>query len=441
MSDLNLLDVESLVDKFLEERQAGISSLHRIYFKTSNTVSLQALTAELKEELKSGCVTFINKNYSMEELDTYLFYIVNAYCKRKTTVKPKKKTEYVCPGCLFLGKETLIFMRKFFDCEECGEEYKKASDPKWIEFFSAFKKHNKSGVRCSGCKRFIPYPLVSSDMVSCPYVDCFFAGEIASLKKMHHPTSESNLEILSLDYDKSGTSMKNNLSSGEESALSKLESKEDLLDKIKIIKSIIEYQSNNAPYSSSDFTVKHKQLVYDSFNTLLDQYPEDMVNYLINNSRSGGFQHKIFQEYISLLEASLPIIVSKNKKMYKVTSLLDDNLSLFNGISTFNAVVNQNMEVKNNTQEFYIGNRKGTYSKPYYIGKLLSILDSETKEPILKNVVEYSFNKIKLKDVPPGTKVTVKHLRVAPHYQMGGMVYVNRIRKKIVERARILMHK
>jgi hypothetical protein len=103
--------------------------------------------------------------------------------------------------------------------------------------------------------------------------------------------------------------------------------------------------------------------------------------------------------------------------------------------------VNQNLEIKNNTQEFYIGNRKGAYAKPYYMGKLLSVINKDTKEPILNNVVEYSFNKIKLKNVPPGTKVIIKHLRVPPHYQMGGMVYVNRIRKKIVERARILMHK
>jgi hypothetical protein len=435
------LDVDALVDKFLEDKKQGISTLHRIFFKTSNYVSLQSLIAELKEELKTGCINLINKGSSLEDLDTYLFYIVNSHCKKRTAIKSKKRIEYVCPGCLFLGKETLIYFHKTFECEECQEKFEGASDPKWVEFFSCFKKHNKSGFRCSGCKRFVPTPFGMVNMIICPYTDCVFAGEISSLKKMHHPTSESNAEILSLDYAKTGSSIKDNLSSLEENVLSKLESKEELFNKVKIIKGIIEYQSNSAPYSSSDFTVKHKQLVYAAFERLLEQYPEDMVSYLLDNSRSGGFQHKIFQEYIKLLEDAFPLFVSKNKKMYNITSLLDENLCLFNGISIFESIVLSNLEIKNNTQEFYIGNRKGTYAKPYYIGKLLSVIDNNSKEPIINNVVEYTFNKIKLKNISAGTPVTVTHLRVAPHYQMGGMVYVNRIRKKIIERAHILMHK
>ena len=54
----------------------------------------------------------------------------------------------------------------------------------------------------------------------------------------------------------------------------------------------------------------------------------------------------------------------------------------------------------------------------------------------MNHVASYSFNLIKCRDLEPGTKVTVTHLRVPPHYQMGGMVYINRIRKKIVDRVK-----
>jgi hypothetical protein len=54
-------------------------------------------------------------------------------------------------------------------------------------------------------------------------------------------------------------------------------------------------------------------------------------------------------------------------------------------------------------------------------------------------VKDYSFSKIRVQDIEPGTPVTVTHLRVPPHYQMGGMAYVNRIRKKIVERAKAMI--
>ncbi len=89
----------------------------------------------------------------------------------------------------------------------------------------------------------------------------------------------------------------------------------------------------------------------------------------------------------------------------------------------------------------YIGSRKGSIAKPYYIGKLLSITDNKNKKPIIDFVKEYSFSKIKLKDISPGLDVTVSHLRIPPHYQMGGMVYINRIRKKIVDKAKLTLQK
>src|SRR5208282_1472945 len=107
-------------------------------------------------------------------------------------------------------------------------------------------------------------------------------------------------------------------------------------------------------------------------------------------------------------------------KFYKVESLLDDNIKIFDGISIFTGIVTDKLEVKNGTTEYYIGGRKASYTKPFYIGKLLSIVDSQSSESLMDNVVEYSFSKIKLQNIQPGGEVIVTHLRIPPHYQMGG---------------------
>lgn len=437
----NLLDVDSLIEDFVKKHEQGIATVHRIYFHNNDSLSIRSLVAELMDELRTGCVTFINKNDEMEGLDSYLFYIVNDYCKRKTADQVKKKTEYLCPGCLFFKKENLVVLyNKYFKCEDCEEELKRSSDPKRILFFKTFFKHNKNGYRCADCERFIPHPLDDAPIVSCPYFDCCFAGVWSSLRRMHHPNSESKLEILTLDANRAdGRTFKDAVASSTVDAQSQLEIEEELENKVNLLREVMVSQSDNVSYSGSDFTTHHKQLVYRAFVDLLKRYPSEMVSYLLGGSRSGGFQHKVFQEYIRLLEESFPYSFKKNGKRFKVDSLLDENLNLFSGISIFDGIVTDRLVIKNATKEFYIGGRKGSVSEPYYIGKLLNLADKTTKNSLMSCVVEYSFNQIKVKDIVPGTLVTVTHLRVPPHYQMGGMSYVNRVRKKIVERAQLLL--
>jgi hypothetical protein len=442
VNTLNLMDVDSLVESFLKEREQGIATLHRIYFKSGNQLSLRALVESLKDELRTGCVTFVNNGYSMEEINDYLFYIVNSYCKKQAAPNLKHKAEYICPGCVFLGKEySVLNFNKVLYCDECEDELKNnAADPKRAFFFRTFYRHNKNGYRCPDCERFIPHPIDNSSGVSCPYFDCVWSGTIGDLNRMHHPTSQSNPEKLILDASHEGFSLKDNIQSQDVDVHTQLEFAEDLQNKVKAIKEIIETQSNNAAYSSASATVKHKQCVYQAFSNLLERLPDEMVGYILNSTGSHmGFQHKIFQEYISLLEASLPFVVFKNKQPVKIDNIMDANLGLFDKISIFEGIVNDKMVIKNETKDFYIGGRKGTYAKPYYIGKLLNVIERDTKKPLMSNVEEYTFSKIYMRDTKPGTLVIVTHLRVPPHYQMGGMVYVNRIRKKIVERARSIV--
>lgn len=438
----NLLEIDSLIEEFLTEHDRGIATLHRIYYKTDNQLSLRALKEELKDELRTGCVTFINNDRPKEELNDYLFYIVNSFCKKQAKSDTKQKTEYICPGCVFMGKEySVLLLDKILKCDECEAELKNCSNPQMKHLFQAFYRHNKNGYRCPDCERFIPHPIDNSSNVLCPYFDCSFTGSVNGLHKMNHPTSKSNPEKLILDSSQENFCFKDNIADSGIDGSTQLEFNEEVADNVKLLKEIIETQSNNIAYSSSDATVKQKQLVYQAISNLLDKYPAEMSAYLLNSTDSHmGFQHKIFQEFISLLEETFPFFISKNRKLYKIDNLLDNSLCLFDGISVFNGMINDKMVIKNGTQEYYIGGRKAAYAKPFYIGKLLSIIHQESKEPLISYVKDYSFCRIRMRDIEPGTPVTVTHLRVWPHYQMGGMVYVNRIRKKIVERAKVVIN-
>jgi len=431
---ITISDIDALVSDFISEYYSGINTIHRQYFDIHDELAVGAFIKEIEEELKNGCISFVNNNSSLDGLNSYLFYITNINAKNKSTVKYRKVAEYLCPGCLFVGRTNLLSVKgNLLVCDDCVASLKKSTDPKMIDFFKVFSKHNKRGYRCPDCNRFIPQPIITSQVIICPYLDCCFSGDLDSLKKMNHPSSQSNLEKLYSDLDVIKAI------SGSPAADSAFEEKSDLIDKVSVVKSTIDSLKNSVPYNSTDFTAIHKLQAYQAFLNILDLYPEDMIDYLLYNSRSGGFQNKIFQEYIRLIEESMPFCYKKGKEVCRVSSLLDKNLSLFDGISTFNGFVNEKCEVKNNTQEFYIGGRKASYVKPFYIGKLLNIIDAKSKNSLLSNVVEYSFSKIKMKDVVLGSEVIVTHLRVPPHYQMGGMVYVNRARKKIVDKSKLVL--
>lgn len=131
------------------------------------------------------------------------------------------------------------------------------------------------------------------------------------------------------------------------------------------------------------------------------------------------------------MEQELPFSFIKNKKQFIITSLLDKNLGLFDGISTFNSIVSDKLIIKNETEDIYIGGRNGVCKKPFYIGKLIDV--EVNGNSIMNNVKSYSFTKIQLANVIPGTIATITHMRTPPHFQMGGMAYINRARKEILK--------
>lgn len=428
------MSIDLLVLDFLDKNNLGIKTMLNLYLPGAKDDHISSIKLSLLDKLKSKSAEFLYKNddssiddLPVDDLYTDLFYLSNEFIKASAIPETKEKNnkKYLCPGCLFNNKKNIISIyNDVFKCKNCENELRELNDSKNIYFFRTFFIHNKSGYKCRDCNRFIPHPIDNSPTISCPYTDCIFVGTWSSLKKMNHPMVKQN-EVC------------DSPSINDEIIQSKkiIKLSEDQKIKFSILKDVIDCQKHNIYYNNPTFALKLKYVCYDAFNNILNEYPEAMVKYLLENSRSGGFQCKIFQEYIRLLESEMPFSIKKNNKYYMVESLLDENLTLFNGISSYEEIVSDKLEVKNSTTEFYIGGRSGFISKPYFIGKLLNISEKDSKSILLDKVVGYNFSKIYLKDVKPGTEVIVTHLRAPPHYQMGGMVYVNRIRKNIIEEA------
>lgn len=441
IKSLSLSDVDDLVEHFVSTNNDSIHK-HWISKNESSKLGYEAFVAELKPQLKNSCVTFLNSNLEFSVLNAYLFSTVITASKKEISQNIKRIAMPVCPGCKFLGFEQVLSSKKVYRCSRCEEQLQQPLSVQHKKLASIFAIHNNNGYKCPDCTRFIPHPRDTSRDITCPYFNCAFFGSIGELIKMRHPTVMQKVRISSLDVCIKDTNVtsKDALVSGDISTQSGLEIKENIDSNLLLLRETIDSQVNSLYYTSSEATRTQHLAMYEAFKNMVDTHPEEMISYLCYLNRGEGLQHKIFQEFISILEKNLPFGFKKNGKMFKISSLLDEKLSLFDGISNFSGVVSDKRDIKNQTEEYYIGGRSGAYSKPYYIGKLLEVINKSTGTSILSDVKEYSFSKIKFKTTSPGTQVMVTHLRVPPHYQMGGMVYLNRIRRKIVDKIYLTQH-
>lgn len=178
-------------------------------------------------------------------------------------------------------------------------------------------------------------------------------------------------------------------------------------------------------WNSSEFTLHHKKAVYDAFLYFLKKEESDFIRYLDGTGKP-GYGAKVFQLYTEILNLSLPISYVKNKKKITINNITDSELGLFDGISEFTAHSKDGV-ITNNTQEFFVS-KNGTIGDKFYIGKLLDLTDAEGSS-IMENVTHYGFGYIAANI--PDQKVYVKHLRIPPSYQRGGMAYVSDCKKKI----------
>lgn len=259
---------------------------------------------------------------------------------------------------------------------------------------------NKLGYRCPDCNRFIANP--DATTIACSQSDCFFSGTTSDLKRMRKPAELVSIQVV--------TPPPANITP---------------------ILNVIEDHLSTLQYTSVNCTMKQKTFVLQAFKSLLKKYPNEMSLYLTEGKRGNQLQSKLFQEYVSILESNLPFSYKASSGIIQVDSLTHPSINPFNGLSKFDAVVEDNQNIKNKTSEIYIGNRKSYYCQPFYIGKLLDVIDNRGIS-WLHGVTDYSFSLIKT-NLAPGTKVQVSHLRIPAHYQVGILSHINRIKKSLTD--------
>ncbi len=430
-------------------------------------LSFRAFQKAAEERIKAALSTFyLDKkhwlkgrdikpylNVTIENLSNELYW---EYSGRKKL----KSRSFACPLCKDRGfKQTLKQSGDMLKCELCqksldfllekigtGEDLADVQNEYLIR--GAFAEHSVDGLRCPDCLRFIPASSSSGvSNIACPYGDCHFFGYTQDLLKMNHPTTTTvkpnimatSLDSLSLHFD---NSVQEYLSSYDVNAEEFLLFHEDMMDKIKMINEVIDGQLAEVKRNSFDSTRVQKMLMYKAYRTMLGKHPADMIHYLCHRKQvSEPLQAKIFQTYVSIVEGFLPFTMYKGGKDIDIISLTDSNLSLFQGISEFEATVQEDYSIPNLTKEVYIGGRSYHNYGPCFIGRLISILDSDHRNSLMDKVESYSFSKIQMsEDMPIGTSVIVRHFRILSHYEMDSLVFLQRIRKRLVDSLYFRLH-
>lgn len=461
---LDKSDLGWIVPKLLSHYDARIRLLaRRAYGSAANqtengpSVALSAFREWVKNELNSALETFLFKSEhwrSGRDIEPYLIKSISRLADRLKwgQESEKKVNALVCPGCKYLlKKEFLQPFGQLWKCPACYEqtqiidgEILKANDLMAIKLemkaklFKAFAFHSKTGYRCPECYRFIPESSNGAHGIVCPYPDCSYFGSVSHLEKMIHPVSLTRRNNLSLQtpIDEKHQIQELIVSHNIE-AECRIQASETFVEELNILKQVVDGQLDLVKRTNCAGTKLQKVLMYEAYKNIINEYPEEMVSYLVHRKQSADFplQAKIFQEYVGLMQDSLPYTIIQNNEEHEIVSLLDPKISLFDGISIFDASVRFDHTIPNNTTECYMGGRKFKNYGPCFIGLILDIENKNTNFSIKNEIEEYSFVQIKMKNtVDVGTPVTVKHYRMPSHYEMGSLVYLQRARKKIVDK-------
>lgn len=444
-------DLDLYLPKLLDFYSAKIAFLSRKSYG-NNIVGYNAFKEMAKTEIRKALNTFIFTSElwkQKRDINPYILTCLNRLSdKISDDVNVIKKTNYpICPIAKLENiKEFLIEDGKYLKSNYCISKIQELqkennlSNQNLIKFYTLFALHSKKGYKCPECNRFVPANAAVNKQIICPYTDCAFVGFISTLKPMAHPVSSkikptNSLQELIFNDGSSGLT-KQDLLEDDNRPDTEIFVSESFETELNTLKEVIKEQLSLIRRTNSSSTLHQKLLMYEAFDSMTDQMPYEMVSYLVHRKQNADFpiQSRIFQEYIKLIQNVLPIEIIKNGKKHTIVSLTDPLMSLFTGFSEYEAIVDENECIPNNTKELYVGERQFKCYGPCFIGKLIDVVDQNSGESLLSNVIEYSFVKIKIANVEPGTQVLVKHFRIPSHYEMGSLVYLQRARKKIVDR-------
>lgn len=443
----------------------------KAYGMDTSSVAIEAFKERSKAEIRAALLTFIFKKEhwrNKRDLNSYLLTCLRRLSGRLYyDQNAVKRTNIpICPACKYEGrkeftrKESVATNRGLLICAHCTTESARLQDElkdknsiigqTKYKFYSQFALHSKKGYRCSDCLLFIPKSLINGRII-CPYPNCMFMGKVKDVEEMNHPTGTSSRFMVSINKPINSLGSSSPTMSFQDMFEAQAIDPGDRLDiqtkfnkEHKILSQVIEDQINTIKRTNNASTIIQKLLMYEAFKKMLDKHPEDMISYLAHVKQNSDFpiQARIFQEYAFLIENAMPFSIEKKGKMIDIMSLTSPHLALFEGISEFEANISSNKTIPNNTKERYIGNRNFNDYGRCFIGKVIDIKDSLTGESIKDNIKEYSFVQIKMDEsVKPGTSVTVKHFRILPHYEMHSMVFLQRIRRQIVDSTYFRLHK
>jgi hypothetical protein len=260
---------------------------------------------------------------------------------------------------------------------------------------------------------------------------------------MSHPVALSYGFNLSLNdtmnshsmdtYNSSGKSFQDSVDAKVINADLAMQTAQDLDADLNIIKEVISVQKSRLAMHPKHRTIK-KMFMYKTLESLIESDPEDMIGHFIYQKNFGErpILSKIFQKYVSIIESNLPLkVMNEYGVEVEIYSLNAPELGLFLGLSEYTSFVKPSGLVSNETHEIYTG---AECNGPCFIGLLCDVLELKTGKSLLSNVEYYTFNSIKMNNfVAPETMVKVIHYRIPPHYEMMGLVLLNRLKKKVIE--------
>lgn len=459
------------LNKYYSDKISWLAKKAYGYDAVGSSVASLAFKERAKAEIRSAANTFLFKSEHWKtgrDINSYLLTCLKRLADRINCDNDniKKYNSLICPACKNIGNRVFLTAHdKLWKCESCFTEAgrlpseinilkdkpkKLKQDKQNILLFEsrlrmhrAFAVHSKKGYRCTDCVRFIPESSNGEFGISCPFADCKFFGNIEELEIMLHPVGMAQRSMLSLNAS-SNPNNKNNSCEIQDLIAGNsinpdvhMEIHETFQFEYQQLSEVIDEQIRSVKRVNSAGTLMQKLVMYEAYQRMIKEYPEEMISYLVHRKQASDFplQARIFQEYAKMMQESLPYTIVRGEDRYDVCSLTDPNIQLFAGVSEFDATIRDNFSIPNNTVESYIGGVKFKDYGPCFIGMLIDIVDIKNKKSILDNVKNYSFCEINMNpnEVEVGTKVLVKHFRLNSHFEIGALTYLQRTRKKIVD--------
>jgi hypothetical protein len=475
--EFNVSDIVSNASSYTEENVPKLVAnllihydryLHflarRVYGNDTNPVAVAAFKERSKQTLTKALTSYLFKAKAWEtgrNVDAYLKVSLKRLCSSLwwENTNSRRSTLLVCPACKLLGVRSILNAQSgaLHHCSHCANEISryendqrqgKGIDARRLALHRKFVAHSRKGYRCPECERFIPASLESRFAIICPYNDCDWSGHAEVLSTMSHPVCWGSKESATLDSEiappgslnssasgNTSSSFKDLIEDGAASVDFKILVSQNMERDLKILQSTIAGQIAQVKMMGSQVTMTQKLAMYNAFDQLTKSCPEEMVHYLVHlrQNSDSQIQVRIFQAFIRNLEDALPFEIKKDGELKEIVSISDPELNLFAGVSEFTATVKNNGSIPNNTIETYTGGREFTSFGAYFLGKLVSVTDKKTGRCLMNQVTSHTFGRID-STIKPETEVVVKHLRVPPHYELGGMVFLQRIRRSLVDK-------